>query len=428
MRGQRAFPALFDDGARAVADDEEQEQHRHPGREVGHDRERARSPRPAPPSAAVAPVTARWIAAPGSARRPPRRRPRSPARSADSPPCRPRRIRPRTAPAGRWPPPPPRVCAGCPDSTESLRPRGSTITCVVRPGVQRRLRVGVDSREGDPVAARARQTLRDLREMSEPSASLMPTVTFKLKPEPNAAPTTRAIRIGAAIAWMRIDLSRTDRRSPLAAINHTWRHISHAALSPSSAGTPPQGRARHIHPDDLKTVVLRGLHRRRDQRGSLLATTATCPSSACTPLTSGIASRVGAPGAHLFGGTVDRSVTVLFSPSRSHEFSARPLRDEPAGVDDPDPVAEPLGLLHVVRRVEHGHAGTPSASTASRMLLRLCGSTPTVGSSRMSRLRFVQQTHRDVRPALHAPRVGLDAVLGPVGEPTTSRTCPRCGP
>ena len=44
----------------------------------------------------------------------------------------------------------------------------------------------------------------------------------------------------------------------------------------------------------------------------------------------------------------------------------------------------PLGLLHVVGGVEHGHALAGEASTLSRIALRLCGSTPTVGSSSTS--------------------------------------------
>ena len=50
------------------------------------------------------------------------------------------------------------------------------------------------------------------------------------------------------------------------------------------------------------------------------------------------------------------------------------------------------------------------------MALRLCGSTPTVGSSSTSSCGLVQQPGGDVGPPLHAARVALDPVVGPVGE------------
>src|SRR5450759_5735627 len=48
---------------------------------------------------------------------------------------------------------------------------------------------------------------------------------------------------------------------------------------------------------------------------------------------------------------------VVLSEQR-HQLLARAFRLELTVVDDPDPVAEPLGLLHVMGRVEDGHTLT----------------------------------------------------------------------
>ena len=67
---------------------------------------------------------------------------------------------------------------------------------------------------------------------SKVTVVIIPIVALTLTPDPNAAPTTRAIRTGASRPWMRMERSRRDRRRPIPAISHMSRHISHAALSP----------------------------------------------------------------------------------------------------------------------------------------------------------------------------------------------------
>ena len=73
-----------------------------------------------------------------------------------------------------------------------------------------------------------------------------------------------------------------------------------------------------------------------------------------------------------------RASNLRLQPRRS------PLGDDPAVVDDPDPVGERVGLLRcwVVR--DEGDAVRPLASrkTSCQSALRLCGSRPVVGSSR----------------------------------------------
>jgi hypothetical protein len=88
-----------------------------------------------------------------------------------------------------------------------------------------------------------------------------------------------------------------------------------------------------------------------------------------------------------------------------------------AAVDDADAVAEPLGLLHVVRRVEHGHA------LRRQRLDRLEDRVARLGVDADGRLvedqqlRVVQQADADVEPALHAAGELSGAVVGPVGQP-----------
>ena len=54
--------------------------------------------------------------------------------------------------------------------------------------------------------------------------------------------------------------------------------------------------------------------------------------------------------------------------------AGRALRDDPAVVDDGDPVAEPLGLLHVVRRQQDGPSrGLVGRAMRSQSCRRLCG-------------------------------------------------------
>ena len=64
-----------------------------------------------------------------------------------------------------------------------------------------------------------------------------------------------------------------------------------------------------------------------------------------------------------------------------HQFILGPQGDDASVIDDGDSIAQPLGLFHVVRGVNDGHSLSRSFSIISKMRLRDCGSTPTVGSS-----------------------------------------------
>ena len=65
--------------------------------------------------------------------------------------------------------------------------------------------------------------------------------------------------------------------------------------------------------------------------------------------------------------------------------SGRPLGGDPPAVHDDQPVAELLGLVHVVRGEDEGDAARLSRNSRSQTTWRACGSRPVVGSSSSSR-------------------------------------------
>ena len=110
-----------------------------------------------------------------------------------------------------------------------------------------------------------------------------------------------------------------------------------------------------------------------------------------------------------------RPMWMMPPPSIAIRFLRRVQGNDLAVVDDRHPVAEPLGFFHVVGGVEDGHARSwLSRSTLSKMWLRLCGSTPTVGSSRKRMRGPVEQSGGQVDAPLHTARVGLHRVIGPL--------------
>ena len=64
------------------------------------------------------------------------------------------------------------------------------------------------------------------------------------------------------------------------------------------------------------------------------------------------------------------------------ELVRRALGDDPAAVEDRDPVGELVGLLQVLGREEDRHAVGGESRIASHIVRRPRGSRPVVGSSR----------------------------------------------
>ena len=105
------------------------------------------------------------------------------------------------------------------------------------------------------------------------------------------------------------------------------------------------------------------------------------------------------------------------SCSSSLDTSSRrvPFRDELPVVDDADAVADAVRLLHVVRRVEDRHAARAECADALEdrvPALRIHADRRLVQHEQR---RPVQQPGRDVQPAPHAAREGLDPVVAAVG-------------
>ena len=107
------------------------------------------------------------------------------------------------------------------------------------------------------------------------------------------------------------------------------------------------------------------------------------------------------------------SVTWSSWPTRATSSAACPLGEDVPAVDDADAVAEPLRLLHVVRRVEDGHA--PAAKIVHGLqdgvaALRVDTHGRLV---KHEQLGLVKQADADVEAPLHAAGVGVGAVVRP---------------
>src|SRR5690606_14733987 len=98
------------------------------------------------------------------------------------------------------------------------------------------------------------------------------------------------------------------------------------------------------------------------------------------------------------------------------ELLAGALGLDGAGVDDADAVAQPLGLLHVVRRVEHRHAlGGQRLDGLEDRVARLRVHADG-GLVEDEKLGPVEEPDADVQPALHAAGELLGRALGAVGQ------------
>ena len=91
------------------------------------------------------------------------------------------------------------------------------------------------------------------------------------------------------------------------------------------------------------------------------------------------------------------------------------LRDDPAVVDDRDPVGDALRLLHVVRREKHRHV-LVAAQPADEFPDLVAGLRvePAGRLVEEQDARPVLQCAGDFEPALHAAREALDVVVAPL--------------
>src|SRR5207248_7388630 len=82
--------------------------------------------------------------------------------------------------------------------------------------------------------------------------------------------------------------------------------------------------------------------------------------------------------------TLGSELDDLLASERSDQLLWRSERDHLALVDDGDAVAEPLGLVHVMRREQHRPAARAEPEDDVPELPPRLGSRPVVGSSRKS--------------------------------------------
>ena len=110
-----------------------------------------------------------------------------------------------------------------------------------------------------------------------------------------------------------------------------------------------------------------------------------------------------------------RSMRVR-SPTRLHQLVLRAHGDHLALVHDADAVGELLGLFHVVRGVEDGHAAGVQVFDAVEDGAAALRVDAHRGLVEVEEARLVQQRRADVHPALHAARVLVHPVLLPVDQ------------
>src|ERR687892_53989 len=303
---------------------------------------------------------------------------------------------------------------------------------------------------------------------ADPSSSTSPMVASMSSPPPNARLMIAANASGPPIAWMRNDRLRNRRRRSTSA-------ISRAAASWLNCGSKTEAtRGNTVRWSELEAMRTGGrspLPRQRERDPYCLGT-----KFLRTPSTDSVAQGLAGEfeedvlevgldqlesadrHAHPAGGVddprerrrtrrdphrqssvptvdADRSgqlgagggervqvaraahVHAVAGADLGHQLAACALGDQPALVDDADAVAEALGLLHVVGGVEHGQA------FGAKRLHALEDGVAALGVDANSRLVEhqqlgpMQQPGGDVGPPLHAPGVGVDAVVAPVGEP-----------
>ena len=112
-----------------------------------------------------------------------------------------------------------------------------------------------------------------------------------------------------------------------------------------------------------------------------------------------------------------REPDLLALADQRHELLARPLGADLAAVDDPDAVAEALGLLHVVGRVEDRHAAGPELGDGLEDRVAALGVDAHGRLVEEQEPWLVEQPDADVQAPLHPAAVVLDPVARAFGEP-----------
>ena len=99
-------------------------------------------------------------------------------------------------------------------------------------------------------------------------------------------------------------------------------------------------------------------------------------------------------------GRAERDAVLL--TELGHQLAPRSLCDQAAVVDDPDAIADPLGLLHVVRRVHDGQAFSSESLHPFQDGVAALGVDADRRLVEHEQLRVVEQARRDVHAPFHA--------------------------
>src|SRR5512146_1435240 len=295
--------------------------------------------------------------------------------------------------------------AGWPASTLAEKPAGMTMTAASVPFA---------------ASARAPSTLATVRTETSPprvtdgrtcsvnawlaaprSASTRPRL---ITPEPPEIPLKITLKMNARASGTTMPMSRAERSR-----SRAFRSLAQMSQA-ARIGSVPQGAAGQVQEDRLE-VGLGHLDRsdRDAGRGHLGQDRGQLAPSVVDSQVDAPVQRLDLPDPGPRGQLADHAGQVAgggqpdLIPLADHADQLVPAAfgDELAVVDDADPVAQPFGLFHVVRGVQHGHAG------ARQPLHALQDRVPALRVDADRRLvqdqqpRLVQQADADVEAPFH---------------------------
>src|SRR5690625_2859131 len=231
---------------------------------------------------------------------------------------------------------------------------------------------------------------------------------------PKTRSRTNMSAMGTTMPKTRTDRSRTRWRTSAAAMVRSWR----MSVPQRLAGEVEEDRLQ-VGSGDLDVGELHaGPPRRRDHGGhgggGLPDVEQELAALDDGTLDDGQGLEHRRSGREVTGATQADLVELADDPD---ELLAAALGLDPAGVDDADAVAEPLGLLHVGGGVEHRHALNGQrldrlADGVARLRVDADGAL-----DEAEQLGAVDQLDADVETALHPAGELLGRVLGAVGQP-----------
>src|SRR5690625_3790492 len=308
--------------------------------------------------------------------------------------------------------------APCPAVTAAPNPSGTTIPSWASPASARpctssaatssTVTVSPSTSVSTPTRAWASSSSRS----AEAATVTAPSSTCSISPKTRSR--TNMSAIGTRMPKTRTERSRTRCRRSAATMVRSWR----TSVPQRLAGEVEEDRLQ-VRPGDLDVAQLHAdPPRRRDDAGHRrrgladveedLAALDDGPLDGVEGLQRGCRRREVPTAAE---------PDLVELPDDPDELLPGALGLDPAGVDDPDPVAEAFGLLHVVRRVQHRHAldGQRLDGLEDRVArLRVDADRRLVEDEQLGP---VEEPDADVEAALHAAGELLRRVLGAVGEP-----------